>query len=362
MGIPTLNESAALRLHEAAFVFDGHNDLAPFLIEGESLDDRAGKGHLDLRRMRTGGLNGGIFAVWIDPKLPDPLDRALSSLRSLVAILDDHPDFLVVRTADDLQEPSRAGRIVAVPGIEGGYPIASGRIDDVDRLFDAGMRCLTLSWMRPTEWVDAAGAEPLHGGLTEFGVQVLDRLARLGALIDVSHCSDRATEDVLTRARSLGVPVAASHSGARSIADHPRNLPDDLLEAIAATDGIVGINFFSAYIDEEFGRGFRQLQARFAPEYSWNLDALGDACSRELIPVPFDRILEHVEHVQRVAGVAHVGLGSDFDGVVALPAGLRDVADLPRISAGLAARGFDEPALRAFLGANWLRTLEAVLP
>lgn len=361
MGVAAVIPESIRRLHADAVVFDGHNDLALRLFEGASLDDRDGRGHLDLARMRAGGLDGGIFAVWIDPERPDPMGRALDGLARLCAILDAHPDFRVVRERGDLVEAGREGRIAAVPGVEGGYAIVD-RLADVDLLHEAGMRCLTLAWMRPTAWADAAGADPVHGGLSSFGRRVVERLASLGALIDVSHASDAATEDAIEVARAVGVPLAASHSGARSVADHPRNLPDRLLEEIARTDGLVGINFFSAYLDADYGRAFRRLQERAGPDGAYDMEGLARACERELTAVPFSRLLDHAEHALRVAGAAHVGLGSDFDGVAALPEGMRDAADLPRLTAGLADRGFDAPVLASFLGANWLRVLEAVLP
>ncbi len=361
MGVTTLSRADALRLHREAYVFDGHNDLALRLLAGEPIGDRSGRGHLDLRRMREGGLDGGVFAVWIDPDQPgDPLERSLDGLRGLVAVLDAHPDFRVVRDTSDFRRAREERRIAAVPGIEGGYAIGE-RLEDVDRLHEAGMRCLTLAWMRPTGWIDAAGAAPVHGGLTEFGRRVVERLAAPGVVVDVSHASDEATDQVLEVGRSLGIPVVASHSGARAVADHPRNLPDRLLEAIAASGGLTGINFFSAYLDVEYGRAFAELQSRAGPRGGWDMEVLARTCARELRPVPFRRLVEHAEHALRIAGPGHVGLGSDFDGVAALPDGMRDARDLPDLTVSLAQRGFDGPALSAFLGANWLRVLESAL-
>ena len=361
MGVATVIPAEVREMHEAAYVFDGHNDLALRLFAGESPDERGGRGHLDLARMREAGFDGGIFAVWIDPERPDPMGRALEGLARLEAILGSHPAFRLVRESGDVDAARREGRIAVVPGIEGGYPIVE-RLSDVDRLHAAGMRCLTLTWMQPTAWADAAGAEPVHRGLSAFGKRVVERLASLGAVIDVSHASDAATENTIEVASALGVPVVASHSGVRSVADHPRNLPDSLLAEIAGTGGLVGLNFFSAYLDADYGRAFRRLQERVGPEGAWDMETLARACERELDPVPFSRLLDHAERALRVVGPAHVGLGSDFDGVAALPEGLRDVADLPRVSAGLAERGFDASTLASFLGANWLRVLRAVLP
>lgn len=361
MAVP-LSDAEARTLHHEAFVFDGHNDLAGPLLRGESLEDRAGRGHLDLRRIREGGLDGGIFALFVDPDpgLPDPLARTFDGLGRLHETLDAHPDVRLILSASDAAEAAISARtrssapIGVLLGIEGGYAIRDD-LDVVDELFTLGMRCLTLTWKEPTSWADAADGGP-HGGLTEFGERLVDRLQRLGVLVDLSHASDATARGVIERAQR---PVVASHSGMRRLAPLPRNLPDDLLEAIAETGGLVGVSFFNGHLDAEF-------EARCAPLRDREFDdteALARAVREEVGTLPLSRLVAHIDHAARLVGPEHVGLGSDFDGMWAPPEGLEDGARLPVLSSALAeAAVFDEGGLEAFLGANWLRVVSAALP
>lgn len=356
-------------LHERAYVFDGHNDVAGALRRGESFDNREGRGHLDRRRMREGGLDGGIFAVFVDPAEPDPLGRTLEGLAHLRDTLEAHPEVDVVRSAADLAgarartaedpthplvAPAHEDRMAAVLGVEGGYAIDAD-LGVLDELFDAGMRCLTLTWNEPTAWADPAGGGP-HGGLTEFGRRLVDRAQRLGVLLDLSHAADSTARQVLDRAER---PVVASHSGMRRLANLPRNLSDPLLEGIAETGGLVGISFFCAHLSAEFEASYAPLRER---EFASH-EELAATVRAEIGALPIERLVEHVAHAVHVAGAGHVGLGSDFDGMWALPEGLDDVADLPRLTAELvAARVFDADGVEAFLGLNWLRVLDEALP
>ena len=359
----SLSSASARDLHERVFVFDGHNDLAGPLRRGESLEDREGRGHLDLKRMRAGGLDGGIFAVFVDPDpaLPDPVERTRDGVRRLRETLEGHPAFRLVLDARDVEEvagaagSAAAGRpVAALIGVEGGYAIRDD-VAEADVLFELGMRCLTLTWNEPTGWADAAGGGP-HGGLTRFGRRLVEHLQHLGILVDLSHASDGVARDVLERAER---PVVASHSGMRRLAPLDRNLPDDLLEALAETGGLVGISFFNGHLDAEFEARCAPLRARtFA-----DTEALARAVLAEVGTLPMDRVVEHVRHAVWIAGEEHVGLGSDFDGMWAPPEGLGDASRLPDLSAALAGHGvFDEAGLTAFLGANWCRVLAAALP
>lgn len=347
----------ARRLHRESFVFDGHNDLALRILDGEDPSERTEGGHLDLPRMREGGLDGGIFAVWVPPGSEDPLGRVLEGVEELHRFLSDTPGIRPVLRTSDLEAARAGGEVAAVVGVEGGYGVRSP--DDVTRLHAAGVRCLTLTWSSPTAWADAAGAPPRHGGLTRTGRAVVRRLEELGVLVDVSHASDEAARQVLEVAEA---PVVASHSGFRAVARHPRNLPDALLEALAATGGVVGVNFFPAYLDEGYGRRFEDLRDRsgralFTPD---GRRALEEA-AENLPPVGLDRVAAHVRHGVEVAGEAHVGLGSDFDGVPVLPEGMEDVRDLPRVTAALVREGLSPGTIRGVLGDNFLRVLREVL-
>lgn len=345
-------------IHDAP-VLDGHNDLALRILEGEDPASRLEGGHLDLPRMREGGFDGGIFAMWVDPASPEPLGRALRGLEALVQWAETTPGVRPVLVPADLEAARRAGEVAVVAGVEGGYPIQDD-LEAVDALHEAGARCLTLTWMEPTAWADAAGADPVHGGLTRFGRRVVERLRGLGMLVDVSHASDEAARDALQVA---GGGILASHSGARSVADHPRNLPDDLLEALAAAGGAVGVVFFPAYLDEACGREFGALRADLDVDLSTREGrrAFDRAVRERLDPPPMARICEHAEHIRAVAGEAAVALGSDFDGVPVLPRGMRDVRDLPALVELLARRGWKDEPLEALLGANLRRVIVEAL-
>lgn len=352
---------APTALHHRAFLFDGHNDVALKILQGVDITERRADGHLDLPRMREGGFDGGVFAVWIDPALPESFRRSLDGVHRLRQYLEETPGFHPVLTAADFDRARERGEVAAVIGVEGGYGVEDD-LEAVDRLADAGMRCMTLTWMRPTAWADASGRKPVHGGLSDFGQRVVDRLRRLGVAVDVSHAADSVVEQLLERGDG---PITASHSGVRAVADHHRNLPDPLLEGLAEADGVIGINFFSAYLDAGFGREVERLQQQIGPYDSEDHDGMYNALKRrvdtELEPVPFDVLIDHMDHAIRVAGPEHVGLGSDFDGVVALPEDLDDARDLPRITESLARRGVAPDSLEAVLGANFLRYFRAIL-
>jgi len=346
-----LTPEIARQLHADNFVFDGHNDLAGPLSRGESLDDRQGRGHLDLKRMREGGFDGGVFAVYIDPSLDDPLGRTMSGVRQLRSTLAAHPAFRLVESAADL-EREVDDRIAAVIGVEGGYAI-SDDLGVANDLFDAGMRCLTLTWNDPTDWADAAGNER-HGGLTRFGQRLVDRLQRLGVLVDLSHSSDSTSFSVIERAER---PVVSSHTGMRRLAPLSRNVSDTQLEAIANTGGLVGVSLFNGHLDAEFEERCTPLRARqFA-----DTEEMAEAVRTEVGTLPMSMVVDHVRHAARIVGPEHIGLGTDFDGMWALPEGLDDVSRLPDLSAALA-EVFDSGGLTAFLGRNWTRVLRAAFP
>ena len=338
-------------------IFDGHNDAALRLRPDPGDGPRPG-GHLDVDRMRAGGLDGGIFAVWVEPG-PDALARTLAGVGRLNAWLEAEPALRPVRAAGDLRAAAEPGQVAAVVGVEGGYAVEDDP-ETVDRLFEAGVRVLTLTWMEHTAWADAAGSEPRHGGLTEVGGRVVDRLEERGMAADVSHAADATVEDVLARADG---PVIASHGGVRALADLPRNLPDTLLAGVSAGGGVACIDFFPGHLDAAWGR--RWAAARRASDHDLSSPRGRDTLLRrtEDLSLPgLDRVVDHVEHALAVAGPDGVGLGSDFDGVPLLADGLRDVRDLPRLTSRLADRGLGPEVLRGVLGDNLRRVLTEVLP
>lgn len=346
-------------VHRSSFVFDGHNDLALRVLAGDDPALRLDGGHMDLPRMRAGGFDGGVFAVWMDPSEPDVGERTLAAVNDVRRWVEATEGVRLVLRSPDLA-PHRDGEGIAVVlGVEGGYGIR-GDTSGVDALREAGVRCVTLTWMEPTSWADAAGAEPRHGGLSALGRDVVARLQETGIAVDLSHAADATARGALEVAES---PLLVSHSGVRSLVDHPRNLSDELLAEVAGRGGVLGINFFPGYLDREVAEAFERLRRDVG------VGALGEE-GRDRLGGPdgttpevgLDRVADHVEHALSVAGGGGVGLGSDFDGVPVLPSGLPDVAALPALTRLLLERGIDGPTLGGVLGENLRRFFRRVLP
>lgn len=346
-------------VHRSSFVFDGHNDLALRILEGEDPAGPLEGGHLDLPRMRAGGFDGGVFAVWTEPSTDQLPERTLAAVRRVRSWVERTDGVRLVLRAGDLVPAKDDRGIAVVLGVEGGYAIGDD-VEAVDALFEAGVRCLTLTWMEPTRWADAAGAEPRHGGLAPLGRDVVTRLEELGMAVDLSHAADTTVRDVL---ETMAGPPLVSHSGLRALVDHPRNLPDDLLVEIADRGGVLGVNFFPGYLDEATARAFQALRREVG------VGALGDvgrdrlgAADGTTPSVGLERVVDHLEHALTVAGSDAVGLGSDFDGVPVLPGGLPDVTSLPALTGLLLERGTPVATVRGALGGNLRRLFRRVLP
>jgi membrane dipeptidase len=267
--------------------------------------------------------------------------------------------FELATTAEDVERIHGAGKIASLIGIEGGHAIESS-LERLHAFFARGARYMTLTHNDTTDWADSATDAPRHGGLSTFGEEVVREMNRLGMIVDISHVSADTMRDVL---RVSSAPVIASHSSAFALAPHPRNVPDDVLALIARNGGVVMVNFSPNFLDPEAAR----IHVGLYPVVR-EAEALADEGERKRridawraahpVPsVPFTRVVDHIEHIARVAGVDHVGLGSDFDGIPAVPVGLEDVSRYPVITAELLRRGWTEPDIRKVLGENALRVL-----
>ena len=361
----------ALRLHRDAIVVDGHNDVTSFILDFEYdlgmdgsdaskrdatlywvpllrrvLPKPSGGGlrvDTDLRRMREGGLDAQFFSIFVDPvRFADaPRTRALAMIRALEAQVEKHAHHLeLARSAADVRRIVAEGRIAVLMGLEGGDAIENELIHL--REFHAhGVRYMTLTWSRSHDWADSSTDEARHGGLTPFGREVVREMNRLGVVVDVSHVSDETFWDALEVTEA---PLIASHSSMRALVDHPRNMSDAMLRAVADNGGVVMINFSENYVDPR--------KAGAWPSILFALRHLGWE------DTPFEMLVDHFVHAVRVAGVDHVGLGSDFDGVLFLPDGMKDVSDLPNLTEALLRRGLSAEDVRKVLGENTLRVLE----
>ena len=382
---PETPDDRARRVWREAITIDMHNDMpTKMLDEGYDPDVRnppgfaaRSEGHTDLPRLLESGLTAVFLAAWVDApyarRTPDAShERALAGVDSIRAFAARHPErTLLATTADDVRRAKREGRLAILVGVEGGHAIEAS-LDKLRTLHGRGVRYLTLTWNNGNQWAGSSiGVDGTRtGGLTPFGREVIREMNRLGMLVDVSHVSDATLDDVIA---ASSAPVIASHSSARELAEHPRNLTDDQLRAIARTGGVVNVNFFSRFIDqrhldawEAVERGLEAADARRRAAADPDAAEAEFAATRRrllasLPATPFSVIVDHIDHVAKVAGAAHVGIGSDFDGVSALPDGMEDVTALPRLAGALLDRGWDEAEVRGMLGGNMLRVMDRVL-
>ena len=310
-------------------VIDMHNDMPSKVLDNGYDPDvahPAGDGnHTDLPRLIASGLTATVLVSWVDAD--KSFARAVAGLDVIHAFVARHPErLLFARTADDVRSAKRANKIAIFAAVEGGHAIENS-LDKLAEFHDRGARYLTLTWINGNDWAGSSRGvnDTRTGGLTAFGREVIRTMNRLGMLVDVSHASPETVADVLSVSDA---PVIASHSSARVFNDHDRNLTDDQLRAIAASGGVINVNFYPKFLDPNFPA-----------------------------PMPMSKVIDHIEHIARVAGVDHVGLGSDFDGISAVPVGLEDVAAMPSIPKALLDRGWSAAEIAQIVGGNMLRLL-----
>ena len=377
----TPSHSDPAQIHASAFVIDTHADTPQRFVD-ESWDFVAsplGPGHLNFETARQGNLAAEFFAIWPEPAAWKGrfAHRALSLIDGVLDQVRRHPSDLALCTSPvDILDARAAGKFAVLMGIEGGHAIENSLalLRDYYRL---GVRYMTLTWANSNDWADSSGDlddanVPHHNGLTAFGYDVIAEMNRLGMMIDVSHASDKTLADVLSATRA---PILASHSAARALTNSPRNLTDDQLRAIAANGGAIMVNFYAAFIDENYRRAWteqrlalRAANEALTAEYAAKGEPVPYHVSSQLdrefaarVPrPPFESLIDHFDHIIRVAGVDHVGIGTDFDGISALPEGIDSAADLPKITAALLARGYSADDLRKVLGGNLMRVFGTI--
>ena len=364
----------ARELHRKAILVDGHNDVTGYMVD-EDYDlgtPSVGKYHTDIARLKQGGVTGQFFSIYVDRKYATEggsARRALDMIDHVYRAAERHPDRLTMGfSVADIRRAEREGKVAALMGIEGGHAIENSLMALRD-FYRLGVRYMTLTHNNTNDWADACCDTARHNGLSDFGKEVVREMNRLGMFVDVSHVSDKTMADVLDTTRA---PVIASHSSARALSNHRRNIPDDLLRRIAKNGGVVMINFYPVFLDERARVASNERNEKLKPQ----LDALDARFKNDpkrleaerdkllatmpLPPTPLSVLIDHIDHVARVAGVDHVGLGSDFDGVPYLPVGMEDVAQLPNITYELLRRGYGEGDVRKILGGNLLRAFAEV--
>ncbi len=364
------------QIHRSALVIETHADTTPWFEDPEwSFSERHPDGHLDLPRMREGGLDAVFWSIYMGKTEGEgrAVREAIERIDAVYRMVERHrEDVGIARTAGDIRRLVRQGKIASLMGVEGGH-IIEDSLAILRTYFRLGARYMTLTHSFHTSWADSSGTnevpEPVHGGLTGLGEEIVLEMNQLGMMVDVSHVSDDTFWDVLRVTRA---PVLASHSSCRAIADHPRNMSDDMLRGLAENGGVVQINFYPGYIDESVTARARTLALELMPQIKALRERhVDDPITRRRAlraffrdhPFPqtsLDVLLDHFDHAIRVAGPDHVGLGADWDGVPSMPEGMENVSKLPGLTRGLLARGHPPEVVIKVLGANLLRVMEEV--
>jgi membrane dipeptidase len=353
--------------------FDLHIDTPSRLVsEGLNLAESHYYTCVDIPKMKQGGLNAGFFAVFAPARNVTPLEsvkQALTIIDVIVQEVNRHPaDLFLATTADDVLRARRERKIGILLGVEGGHMIDSS-MEVLRQLYRLGARYMGLTHSGNTPWVGAAEYSDGPKGLTDFGKDVVREMNRLGMMIDLSHASDQSFYDAVEVSKA---PILNTHAACRTVANHPRNLTDDMLKALARNGGVLGIAYYAAMLDDDYrsrlpqlaeinrkraevGAKFKEDKKRLAEEL-WQLN-LADV--KTIGQPPLSRLIDHIEHAAAVAGIDHVGLGSDFDSIgLKLPEGLEDIGKTPNLVAALKQRGFTDEQIRKVMGGNALRVMQ----
>jgi len=342
-------------------VFYDHVDL------GQRLPD----GQIDLKRLKEGSMNAPFFALWVPTyyKGAEAVRKTLDLRDAMQSVLDRYPDQIqLATTAGDLERIVQSGKIAAVLTLEGGHQIA----DDlaVLRMYQRmGIRAMTLTHFRNNNWADSSTDKPEHNGLTDFGKQVVREMNRIGMMVDISHVSDKTFYDALAVTTK---PVIASHSSCRELANIPRNMTDDMLRALAKNGGVVGINFGAGFLNQKDAANLmKDIGGMAAQEPNLTGHALDEYATKEFAkenyshPRPANATLDDavaaIDHVVKVAGIDHVGIGTDFDGIPDVPKGLEDASKMPALVAALRKKGYSESDVQKIMGGNFLRVMRQVI-
>ncbi|MCM3904447.1 MAG: dipeptidase [Pyrinomonadaceae bacterium] len=359
----------ALDIQRKAIVVDTHNDILSMMTD-DSYDigvSSVGKYHTDIARMKQGGLTAEFFSVYIDRTYVrdgGSARRALDMIDYVYSAAERYPnDLMMAYSTADIRRAKKQNKIAALMGIEGGHAIEDSLMALRD-FYRLGIRYMTLTHNNTNNWADSCCDEAKHNGLSDFGKEVVREMNRIGMLVDVSHVSDKTMSDVLDLSTA---PVIASHSSARALADRTRNIPDDLLRRFAKNGGVVMVNFYPGFIDKNVVAASKERDDRLKAQvdelratYKDDSKRLGEELNKLLaanpLPAtPLSALIDHFDHIAKIAGIDHVGIGSDFDGVPSLPVGMEDISKLPNITYELLKRGYSETDIKKILGDNFMR-------
>jgi membrane dipeptidase len=373
------NGNDPLSIHRRAIAIDMHADTTQRLLDEQvDLEKQLPDGHFDAVRAKAGGLDAQFFSIWVEPQLfglggPQAVKRADDQIASVRRLVEQHPaTWGLATSASDIRQIASEGKIAALLGLEGGYAIDE-KLNNVERYYKLGVRYMSPAWSVSTSWAGSSGDElGAKRGLNEFGKNVIKEMNRLGMMVDVSHVSDKTFWDIINTSSK---PVIATHSACRAIADVPRNLTDEMIVALAKTGGVVNVIFYPEHLEPGWSEKKKKVDSEIASLVQQaSQGETGDTVHKKLArdrvrqveyakrlpPVTVSRIVDHIDHIVKLCGIDHVGIGSDFDGVQATTADLSDVSQLPNLTRELLRRGYSESDVDKILGGNMLRVMEEV--
>jgi len=370
----------ALKIHQKAIIVDGHNDITSPMVDEDFdlITDSVGKFHADgdpfhtdLNRFKRSGITGEFFSIYVsgstlnkDGTYNGAMRRAMDLIDATNREVEKHPDALMpCTTAEDIRRAKKAKKICALMGIEGGYAIENS-LYALRNFYRLGIRYMTLTHNVSHAWADAHRGDQKNNGLSPFGKEVVKEMNRLGMLVDISHVSAKVMADVLDTSTA---PIIASHSGARGVNDHTRNVPDDILKRLPQNGGVIMINFYPSFLDARTNKEENERAARLKPQldalreqFKGNSQGFNEAerkifAENPIYIAPYTRIVDHIDYIKKIAGIDYVGIGSDYDGVPFLPDGMNGMEDLVLVTYEMLRRGYTEQEIRKVLGENFLR-------
>ncbi|QDT92424.1 dipeptidase [Gimesia algae] len=368
---PVILTDRARKLHQQCLVIDGHNDLPWALREKAAssfkqadIAEPQPQFHTDIPRLKQGNVGAQFWSAYVPSETRKERRSAHYTLEQIDLIhrmIKRYPEtFEMAATADDIERIHQSGKIASMIGVEGGHSIENS-LSLLRVFYGLGVRYMTLTHSDSLDWADSATDTAISDGLSPFGEEVVRTMNQLGMLVDISHVSPATMDDVL---RVSKAPIIASHSSARAIADHPRNVPDEILVKLKENGGVVMVNYFSGFVVPESAKQMtemfnvrRELKQKYPNETDYNREYNRWKSSHKMKPGTIHDVVDHIDHIVKIAGVDHIGIGSDFDGVSTLPAQLEDVSTYPLVTQALLDRGYTEQQIKQIMGQNLMRVL-----
>lgn len=356
-----VSEAEVRRIHSSAVLIDTHNDVPMKMLRGYDIAQPSPSGSTDLGRLRSGGVDAVFFAAYVPRRYAakpgasaEYCRRLIHTIRSQIA--RHKGQFTFATTADEIVAASKQGKIAGLIGIEGGHAIEDS-LELLREFFRLGARYMTLTHSNTNNWADSSGDKPRHGGLNDPGRKIVAEMNRLGMMVDVSHVSDETFTDVVAVTKA---PVIASHSSCRAIAQAKRNMTDEMLRALAKNGGVIQINFACDFLNEQVRTDRTKEKAAVRKRHGDDMDALRAAVEKQFKRATLADVVAHIDHAVKVAGIDHVGIGSDFDGIDCAPAGLDDNSKFPALTRALLERGYTAEQIHKIYGGNTLRVMREV--